>query len=62
MDSSVTWIFPVSNVLCQLGKQEFTKSRAVLVDFYREKIFTPLLVRILQETTDFGSTQYSYAF
>lgn len=57
MDSSVTWIFLVSNVLSQLEKPEFTKSRAVLVDFFKEVCdFTPLLIPILQETIDFGSS------
>lgn len=37
MDSSVTWIFIVSNVFC-LEKQEFTKSRAVLVDFLKKYV------------------------
>lgn len=57
MDSLVTWIFLVSNVLCQLEKQQFTKSRAVLVIFFKEVCdFTPLLIPVLQETIDFGSS------
>lgn len=56
MDGSVTWIFFVSNILCQLEKQEFTKSRAVLVDFFKVCALTPLLIPILQENIDFGSS------